>query len=216
MLLDDDSTRCPAVVAEGRRVIANIERVANLFVTKTVYAALLALAVGVAGLTFPFYPRHLTLVSSLTIGSRPSSSRSAPAARARSGNFVGRVVRFTAPAGFVAAGADVHRVCGGDVGREHDGGAGPHHRDHRAVLGRRLGARGAGPAVDAVAASDGGVGRHRVSRRRCSSPASRDVLAMQLPPLGVGLAVVVVGLAARPLLHGALHVARWAPYDAVP
>ena len=63
------TSRCfPSVVAEGRRVIANIERVANLFLTKTVYAMLLALAMGVAGLPFPFLPRHLTLISALTIG----------------------------------------------------------------------------------------------------------------------------------------------------
>jgi cation-transporting ATPase E len=68
VLLDSSFAAFPAVVGEGRRVIANIERVANLFVTKTVYATLLALAVGVAQLPFPFLPRHLTLVSSLTIG----------------------------------------------------------------------------------------------------------------------------------------------------
>ena len=62
------SRRMPGVVAEGRRVIANIERVANLFVTKTVYAMLLAIAVGVARWPYPFLPRHLTIVSTLTIG----------------------------------------------------------------------------------------------------------------------------------------------------
>jgi len=68
VLLDGRFASLPQVVAEGRRVIANIERVAKLFVTKTVYAMLLAVATGVAGLPFPFLPRHLTLVGSLTIG----------------------------------------------------------------------------------------------------------------------------------------------------
>ena len=63
VLLDDKFSAMPSVVAEGRRVIANVERVANLFVTKTVYATVLALTVGVARLPFPFLPRHLTLVS---------------------------------------------------------------------------------------------------------------------------------------------------------
>ena len=45
-----------------------MHRVANLFVTKTVYAALLAISIGLAGLAYPFFPRHLTVVSSLTIG----------------------------------------------------------------------------------------------------------------------------------------------------
>jgi len=57
VLLDGRFASLPQVVAEGRRVIANIERVAKLFVTKTVYAMLLAVATGVAGLPFPFLPR---------------------------------------------------------------------------------------------------------------------------------------------------------------
>ena len=61
-------SRHPQVLAEGRRVIANIERVAKLFVTKTVYAAVLAVVVGVAGVPFPFFPRHLTIVSTAAIG----------------------------------------------------------------------------------------------------------------------------------------------------
>ena len=105
VLLDDAFARLPSVVAEGRRVIANIERVANLFLTKTVYATLLAVAVGVARLPFPFYPRHLTIVSSLTIGIPAFFLALAPnPARAHLG-FVGRVLRFAAPAGAVAAAA---------------------------------------------------------------------------------------------------------------
>ena len=46
VLLDDSFASLPQVVAEGRKVIANVERVANLFVTKSVYAAVLAFAVG--------------------------------------------------------------------------------------------------------------------------------------------------------------------------
>ena len=105
VLLDNDFAAFPAVLAEGRRVIGNIERVANLFVTKTVYALLLALAVGVARLPFPFYPRHLTIVSSLTIGIPAFFLALGPGGgRARNG-FVGRVLRFAGPAGLVAAGA---------------------------------------------------------------------------------------------------------------
>src|SRR5580693_2776397 len=45
VLLDNRFASLPGVVAEGRRVTANIERVANLFITKTVWATLLAVAV---------------------------------------------------------------------------------------------------------------------------------------------------------------------------
>ena len=103
VLMDGRFATLPAVMAEGRRVIANIERVAKLFVTKTVYATVLALAVGLAGLAFPFLPRHLTLISSLTIGIpgfflalEPSTQRSHP-------GFVRRTLAFALPAGLVAA-----------------------------------------------------------------------------------------------------------------
>ena len=105
VLLDDSFAALPHVVREGRMVIANVERVANLFVTKTVYALLLALAVGVAFLPFPFLPRQLTLVGGLTIGV-PSFflafSQQAP--RARPG-YVRRVLSFSIPAGICAAAA---------------------------------------------------------------------------------------------------------------
>jgi magnesium-transporting ATPase (P-type) len=103
VLLDNSFAVLPGVVAEGRRVIANVERVANLFVTKTIYAMLLALTVGVARLPFPFFPRHLTIVSSLTIGIPAFFLALAPnTTRARPG-FVARVLSFAVPAGLVAA-----------------------------------------------------------------------------------------------------------------
>ncbi len=105
VLLDSSFGTVPQVVAEGRRVIANIERVSNLYVTKTVYAFLLAIAIGVAGWVFPFLPRHLTLVGTLTIGWPSFFLALAPSAqRARTG-FMGRVIKFSLPAGLLAAAA---------------------------------------------------------------------------------------------------------------
>jgi cation-transporting ATPase E len=103
VLLDDDFSVFPSLVGEGRRVIANVERVANLFVTKTVYAMLLALAIGVAGVPFPFLPRHLTIVSSLTIGIPAFFLALAPNSRRFRPGFAGRVLAFAIPAGLVAA-----------------------------------------------------------------------------------------------------------------
>src|SRR5690349_22404745 len=54
VLLDNSFATLPHVVAEGRRVIGNIERVANLFLTKTVYSVFLAIAIGAMGVPFPF------------------------------------------------------------------------------------------------------------------------------------------------------------------
>jgi cation-transporting ATPase E len=99
VLIDGSFATLPGVVGEGRRVIANIERVANLFVTKTVYAILLALAVGLAGRPFPFLPRHLTLVGSVTIGIPAFFLALAPSADRAHAGFVKRVLRFSLPTG---------------------------------------------------------------------------------------------------------------------
>ncbi len=103
VLLGNDFATFPSVVAEGRRVIANVERVANLFLTKTFYALALALAVGVAGMPFPFIPRHFTIISGLTIGIPGFFLALAPNAQRAKRGFLPRVVRFAAPAGFIAA-----------------------------------------------------------------------------------------------------------------
>ncbi len=103
VLLDSSFAAVPGILGEGRRVIANIERVANLFVTKTVYAAILAVVVGITAIPFPFYPRHLTIVSTLTIGVPGFFLALATGSpRAHSG-FVRRVLSFTVPAGVVVA-----------------------------------------------------------------------------------------------------------------
>ncbi|HAX82576.1 MAG TPA: magnesium-transporting ATPase [Actinobacteria bacterium] len=103
VLLDGNFATLPAVVDEGRRVIANIERVANLFVVKTVYSFLFAVLVGIFLTPFPFVPRHLTLVGTLTIGAPAFALALAhTAARARTG-FVIRVMRFAIPVGALAA-----------------------------------------------------------------------------------------------------------------
>jgi cation-transporting ATPase E len=86
-------------------VIANIERSANLFVTKTVYAALIAIAVVIAGWRYPFLPRHLTVVSTFTIGIPGFFLALAPNSRRYVPGFIIRVLRFTIPAGIVAAAA---------------------------------------------------------------------------------------------------------------
>jgi cation-transporting ATPase E/undecaprenyl-diphosphatase len=105
VLLDGTFAAIGPMLAEGRRVVANIERVARLFVTKTIYAAIIAVAVGVAGITYPFFPRHLTVVSALTIGIPGFFLALAPGApRARPG-FTRRVLAFTVPAGTATAAA---------------------------------------------------------------------------------------------------------------
>jgi cation-transporting ATPase E len=114
VLMDDSFATLPYVVAEGRRVLGNIERVASLFLTKTVYAVLLSVATAVVGLTadeglqglrFPFLPRHLTLISTLTIGVPAFVLALAPSAQRVAPGFVSRVLRFAIPAGIACAAA---------------------------------------------------------------------------------------------------------------
>jgi cation-transporting P-type ATPase E len=105
VLLDGRFATLPGVVAEGRRVTANIERVANLFVTKTVWTALLAIAVGVSLLPYPLLPRHLTIIDTLTIGVPSFFLALAPNQRRYLPGFVSRVLRFAIPAGGIVAAA---------------------------------------------------------------------------------------------------------------
>ncbi len=105
VLLDSRFAVVPTILAEGRRVAANIERVANLFVTKTVYAVLLAVVVAGAAVPFPFFPRHLTVISSLTIGVPGFFLALAGGAPRAVPGFTLRVLRFTVPTGAAAAGA---------------------------------------------------------------------------------------------------------------
>jgi cation-transporting ATPase E len=109
VLLDNKFATLPYVVGEGRRVIGNIERVSNLFLTKTVYSVLLALLVGLAGLAaqvfggepllYPFQPIHVTIAAWFTIGIPAFVLSLAPNnERARTG-FVRRVMTSALPSG---------------------------------------------------------------------------------------------------------------------
>lgn len=111
VLLDNKFATLPYVVSEGRRVIGNIERVSNLFLTKTVYSVLLALLVGLSGiwaeffgtdpLLFPFQPIHVTIAAWFTIGIPAFILSLAPNnERARTG-FVRRVMTSALPSGVV-------------------------------------------------------------------------------------------------------------------
>jgi len=105
VLLDDSFAALPYAVREGRRVTANMERVAKLFIAKSMYAFLLVVAVGIAGLTFPFVPRQLTLVGTLTIGLPAVFLVLGGAAPRVEPGFVQRVARFAVPAGLAVAAA---------------------------------------------------------------------------------------------------------------
>jgi len=109
VLLDDRFAVMPSVVAEGRRVLGNIERVSDLFLTKSFYAAILSFLTvfftltGIYQVEFLFLPRHLTVITALTIGIpafllalMPNTQRFRP-------GFFRRVLLFSVPAGIICA-----------------------------------------------------------------------------------------------------------------
>ncbi|MGE2714064.1 cation-translocating P-type ATPase [Mycolicibacterium litorale] len=113
VLLDNKFATLPYVVGEGRRVIGNIERVSNLFLTKTVYSVLLAVLVGAAGLSsevfdtdpllFPFQPIHVTIAAWFTIGIPAFILSLAPNNERAHPGFVRRVMTAALPSGVVVA-----------------------------------------------------------------------------------------------------------------
>ena len=115
VLLDNKFATLPYVVGEGRRVIGNIERVSNLFLTKTVYSVLLAMLVGLAGLSskifgtdpllFPFQPIHVTIAAWFTIGIPAFVLSLAPNKERAHSGFVRRVMTSALPSGLVVGAA---------------------------------------------------------------------------------------------------------------
>ncbi|WOC12954.1 HAD-IC family P-type ATPase [Gordonia sp. MP11Mi] len=111
VLLDNKFATLPYVVGEGRRVIGNIERVSNLFLTKTVYAVLLALLIGIAGLlarvfdwdpvSYPFQPIHVTISAWFTIGIPAFILSLAPNNERAKTGFVRRVLTQAIPNGII-------------------------------------------------------------------------------------------------------------------
>ncbi|MEU8918939.1 HAD-IC family P-type ATPase [Streptomyces nigrescens] len=105
VLLNNSFATLPSVVAEGRRVIGNITRVATLFLTKTVYSVLLAILVACWQIPYPYLPRHLTLLSTLTIGIPAFFLALAPNKERARPHFVRRVMRYAIPSGLIAGAA---------------------------------------------------------------------------------------------------------------
>jgi cation-transporting P-type ATPase E len=128
VLLDNRFATLPYVVGEGRRVIGNIERVSNLFLTKTVYSVLLAILVGLAGLSskifgsdpllFPFQPIHVTIAAWFTIGIPAFVLSLAPNNERAHPGFVRRVMTSALPSGLVVGTATFISYLAAYQGRE--------------------------------------------------------------------------------------------------
>jgi magnesium-transporting ATPase (P-type) len=107
VLVNGDFAAIPAMVSEGRRILRNIQRVTKLFVTKSVFAAFVIVAIGITPTEYPLLPRHLTIVGALTVGIPAFFLALAPSDGPwRTDGFLREVGRFAVPAG-VAAGLGV-------------------------------------------------------------------------------------------------------------
>lgn len=104
VLLDGQFSRLPRVVAEGRQVIANVERLAKLFLSKTTYAILFAVVFGALLWPFPFLPRQLSIVDGLTIGLPALVLALLPNIQRYRPGFLTRAARFCIPSGLVVGG----------------------------------------------------------------------------------------------------------------
>jgi cation-transporting P-type ATPase E len=107
VLVRNDFGVVPGMVAEGRQILRNIQRVAQLFVTKSVFVAVAGLAVAIPTATFPLLPRQFTIASTVTIGIPAFVLALAPSSGPwRPERFLRSVARFAIPAG-VAVGIGI-------------------------------------------------------------------------------------------------------------
>ncbi|RKQ33632.1 HAD-IC family P-type ATPase [Kocuria tytonis] len=97
VLLDGQFSRLPAVLAEGRRIIANIERVTNLFLTKTGFAVLMGVVLGLLAWTFPFLPRQYSTADALMIGAPSFVLTMLPNTRRYVSGYLRRALHFALP-----------------------------------------------------------------------------------------------------------------------
>jgi cation-transporting P-type ATPase E len=208
ILLDNDFTALPAVLGEGRRVLANIERVANLFLTKTVYSLVLASLIAIAGMPFPLLPRHGTLINAVTIGIPAFFLALAPSNERARGGFVPRVLRFAIPAGLVCGAATFgsYLLARAEYGSDDllaSRSVATITLFLVAFLALVLIAR---PLVawklGLLAVMAGGFGLV------LAVPAAREVASLELPSATGTLSIVAVAAAAAVLLYG---IVRWGP-----
>jgi cation-transporting P-type ATPase E len=100
ILVHGDFSSIPPMIREGRKVLRNLQRVAKLFVAKSVLAAFLILTVGLSSESYPFLPRQLTLASLVAVGIPAFFLALAPSAGEwRPRRFLRELASFAIPAG---------------------------------------------------------------------------------------------------------------------
>ncbi|CAL8896651.1 HAD-IC family P-type ATPase [Kocuria varians] len=103
VLLDGQFSRLPSVLAEGRKIIANIERVTHLFLSKTGFAVFMGVILGVLAWTFPFLPRQYSTADFLMLGAPSFILAMLPNSRRYVSGYLRRAVHFSVPSAVIVA-----------------------------------------------------------------------------------------------------------------
>lgn len=192
VLLDGRFDRLPEVLAEGRRVIANIERVSSLFLSKTAYSIAIAVTFGLMQWPFPFLPRQLSFTDGLTIGIPAFFLALMPNARRYKPGFLRRSLWFSVPAGLIVAAALLALN-----GTALSGGSAPEILGSASVLTLSV----IGLWILAVVSRPLNVGRVGVLAAMCGAlvillnlPLAQEFFILSLPPVGLLLAALAAGL----------------------
>jgi P-type E1-E2 ATPase len=99
VLVRGDFAAVPGLVAEGRQILRNLQRVSKIYATKCLFGALVVLGLGLSPLPFPFLPRQLSLASFFVTGVPPFFLALAPSAGPwQMTSFIREVARFAVPA----------------------------------------------------------------------------------------------------------------------
>jgi P-type E1-E2 ATPase len=103
VLVRGDFSAVPGMVAEGRQILRNLQRVAKLYVSKSVFASFLILTLGTTATAYPLLPRHFSLAASITIGVPSFLLALAPSSGPwKTQGMLQRLARFAVPAGAAA------------------------------------------------------------------------------------------------------------------
>ena len=99
VLLESDFSKMPSVVAEGRRVVNNIERTASLFLVKNIFSLLLSIFSIVLLVNYPLEPSQISLISMFTIGIPAFFMSLEPNTDRINGHFLSNVLFKALPGG---------------------------------------------------------------------------------------------------------------------
>ena len=103
VLVRGDFTAVPGMVAEGRQILRNLQRVAKLYVSKSAFASFLILTLGTTATAYPLLPRHFSLAATVTIGVPSFLLALAPSSGPwGTKGMLERLARFAVPAGAAA------------------------------------------------------------------------------------------------------------------